>query len=326
MTEQECRERLKDKHRIVVKIGSSSLTHAGTGEINLDKLERLVRVLTDLSSQGREVILVSSGAIAAGRRTLGFRERPEEKSVKQACAAVGQARLMMLYQKLFAEYNQLTAQILLTKYTMLHETSRRNAHNTFLELARMKVIPIVNENDTVSTDEIEFGDNDTLSALVAALVEADMLILLSDIDGLYTDDPRSSREARMIRYVPKITEEILSMGKPAGSSVGTGGMSTKITAARISAGCGADMVSANGDEVGIIRDIMAGKPVGTLFPAHRDNRFDLTDYLYTKQYPSGRPERGEQPPETERQKPDTRPDRDPGEAVRPGRIPGRRIC
>ena len=327
MTEQECRERLKDKRRIVVKIGSSSLTHAGTGDINLDKLERLVRVLTDLSNQGREVILVSSGAIAAGRRALGFRERPEEKSVKQACAAVGQARLMMLYQKLFAEYNQLTAQILLTKYTMINEVSRRNAHNTFLELAQMKVIPIVNENDTVSTDEIEFGDNDTLSALVAALVGADMLILLSDIDGLYTDDPRSGREASLIRYVPEITEEILAMGKSAGSSVGTGGMSTKITAARISAGCGADLVIANGEEVGIIRDILDGKSVGTLFPAHRDNEFNLTDYLYTKQYPAGQPKQGEQSAGPERQNPeDAGTDRSCGEAMRPGRIPGRRIC
>ncbi|MDE7299172.1 MAG: glutamate 5-kinase, partial [Lachnospiraceae bacterium] len=293
MTEQECRERLKDKHRIVVKIGSSSLTHEGTGDINLDKLERLVRVLTDLRNQGREVILVSSGAIAAGRRTLGFLEKPKEKSVKQACAAVGQARLMMLYQKLFAEYNQLTAQILLTKYTMINDISRRNAHNTFLELAQMKVIPIVNENDTVSTDEIEFGDNDTLSALVAALVGADMLILLSDIDGLYTDDPRSDREARLISYVPEITGEILSMGKDAGSDVGTGGMSTKITAARIAAGCGADMVIANGEDVGVIRDIMAGRTVGTLFPAHRDEAFDLRDYLHTKQYPAERPDSGD---------------------------------
>ena len=195
MLEKEYREGLKEKERIVVKIGSSSLTHPETGKINLEKMERLVRVLTDLQNRGKEVVLVSSGAIAAGRKTLQIEKRPKEKSVKQACAAVGQARLMMLYQKLFAEYNQLTAQILLTKYTMINNVSRENARNTFRELARMKVIPIVNENDTVSTDEIEFGDNDTLSALVAALIGADLLILLSDIDGLYTDDPRKNADA-----------------------------------------------------------------------------------------------------------------------------------
>ncbi len=285
MTEKEYRDALRDKKRIVVKIGSSSLTHMETGKINLDKMERLVRVLTDLSNQGKEIILVSSGAIAAGRKSLQIEERPTEKSVKQACAAVGQARLMMLYQKFFAEYNQLTAQILLTKYTMINDISRENAKNTFRELARMGVVPIVNENDTVSTDEIEFGDNDTLSALVAALVAADMLILLSDIDGLYTDDPRKNEHAGLVSLVPAVTEEILSMGKGAGSSVGTGGMSTKITAARIAAGCGADMVIANGEDVGVIRRIMDGEKVGTLFLAHKEEGFRLEDYLYTRQYP-----------------------------------------
>ncbi|MBQ9120036.1 MAG: glutamate 5-kinase [Lachnospiraceae bacterium] len=283
--EAEYRKLLKDKKRIVVKIGSSSLTHIETGDINLEKLERLVRVLTDLSNQGKEVILVSSGAIAVGRKSLGFQQKPTEKSQKQACAAVGQARLMMLYQKLFAEYNQLTAQILLTKYTMINDISRENAKNTFSELARMKVIPIVNENDTVSTDEIEFGDNDTLSALVAALVEADLLILLSDIDGLYTDDPRKNEAATFISCVPVITPEILAMGKGAGSDVGTGGMSTKITAARISTGSGADMVIANGEEVSVIRDIVGGEAIGTLFVAHKAEDFQLKDYLHTNQYP-----------------------------------------
>lgn len=287
---EDLRALLKDKKRIVIKIGSSSLTHSETGDINLEKMERLVRVLTDINNMGKEVILVSSGAIAAGRKSLGFTERPKEKSVKQACAAVGQARLMMLYQKLFAEYNQTAAQILLTKYTMINDISRQNAHNTFLELAKMNVIPIVNENDTVSTDEIEFGDNDTLSALVAALVDADMLILLSDIDGLYTDDPRKNPEAKLISCVPEITDKILAMGKGAGSNVGTGGMSTKITAARIACGCGADMVIANGDDVTVVRDILAGKNIGTLFPAHRDESFRLKDYLHTNQYPDNTPE------------------------------------
>lgn len=285
MTEKEYREALKYKKRIVVKIGSSSLTHMETGKIDLEKMEHLVRVLTDLANRGKEVILVSSGAIAAGRKSLQIEERPEEKSVKQACAAVGQAKLMMFYQKFFAEYNQLTAQILLTKYTMINDISRENAKNTFRELAKMGVVPIVNENDTVSTDEIEFGDNDTLSALVAALVGADMLILLSDIDGLYTDDPRQNPDAKLVSLVPKVTKEILSMGKGAGSGVGTGGMSTKITAARIAAGSGADMVVANGKDVGVVRRIMDGEMVGTLFLAHKDEGFRLKDYLYTKQYP-----------------------------------------
>lgn len=285
MTEKEYRDKLKEKQRIVVKIGSSSLTHMETGKINLEKMERLVRVLTDLLNGGREVVLVTSGAVAAGRKTLQIAGRPEEKSVKQACAAVGQARLMMLYQKLFAEYNQVTAQILLTKYTMINAVSRENAVNTFRELAKMKVIPIVNENDTVSTDEIEFGDNDTLSALVAALIKADLLILLSDIDGLYTDDPRKNKEAGLVTFVPAVTKEILAMGKGAGTSVGTGGMSSKITAAKIAVGCGADMVIANGEDIGNIRKIMEGKSVGTLFPAHRAEDFKLEDYLYTAQYP-----------------------------------------
>ena len=244
-----------------------------------------MRVLTDLLNGGREVVLVTSGAVAAGRKTLQIADRPEEKSVKQACAAVGQARLMMLYQKLFAEYNQVTAQILLTKYTMINAVSRENAVNTFRELAKMKVIPIVNENDTVSTDEIEFGDNDTLSALVAALIKADLLILLSDIDGLYTDDPRKNKEAGLVTFVPAVTKEILAMGKGAGTSVGTGGMSSKITAAKIAVGCGADMVIANGEDIGNIRKIMEGKSIGTLFPAHRAEDFKLEDYLYTAQYP-----------------------------------------
>ena len=269
MTEKEYRDKLKEKQRIVVKIGSSSLTHMETGKINLEKMERLVRVLTDLLNGGREVVLVTSGAVAAGRKTLQIAGRPEEKSVKQACA----------------EYNQVTAQILLTKYTMINAVSRENAVNTFRELAKMKVIPIVNENDTVSTDEIEFGDNDTLSALVAALIKADLLILLSDIDGLYTDDPRKNKEAGLVTFVPAVTKEILAMGKGAGTSVGTGGMSSKITAAKIAVGCGADMVIANGEDIGNIRKIMEGKSIGTLFPAHRAEDFKLEDYLYTAQYP-----------------------------------------
>ncbi len=279
------RSTIKDKKRIVIKIGSSSLTHEATGSINLSKMEKLVRILTDLRNQGKDVILVSSGAIAVGRESLNLKEKPKEKVVKQACAAVGQARLMMVYQKLFAEYNQVPAQILMTKYTMINDISRENALNTFEELFRMGVIPIVNENDTVSTDEIEFGDNDTLSAIVAALVNADMLILLSDIDGLYTDDPHKNTEAEFIDYVEVIDGKLSEMGKDSSTSVGTGGMVTKIAAARIATDSGADMIIANGEEIYIINEIMEGKNIGTIFKAHKDENFVLMDYLRTNQYP-----------------------------------------
>lgn len=282
------RTTLKDKKRIVIKIGSSSLTHEMTEDLNLTKMEKLVRLLTDLSNQGKEVVLVSSGAIAVGRKSLGLKERPKELSIKQACAAVGQAKLMMVYQKLFAEYNQMTAQILMTKHTMINGISRKNARNTFNELLKLGVIPIVNENDTVSTDEIVplgFGDNDTLSAIVAALIQADLLILLSDIDGLYTDDPKKNPEAKFIDVVEEIDDSILAMGKGAGSTLGTGGMSTKISAARIATDSGADMVIANGEHISTIRHIIDGDSVGTLFRAHKNKDFKLMDYLVTKQYP-----------------------------------------
>jgi glutamate 5-kinase len=278
------REVLKDKKRIVIKIGSSSLTHPETGSLNLEKMERLVRILTDLRNQGKDVILVTSGAIAVGRKALGLTERPTERSIKQACAAVGQANLMMVYQKLFAEYSQTAAQILMTKYTMINDVSRKNAQNTFDELFKMGVIPIVNENDTVSTDELDFGDNDTLSAIVTALVQGDLLILLSDIDGLYTDDPHTNKEAKLISYVESINEDLFGMAKDSISSVGTGGMTTKLSAARIAAASGADMVITNGDNVHNINYVMEGNEVGTLFQAHKMNGFNILDYITSKQY------------------------------------------
>lgn len=198
------RETLKNKKRVIVKIGSSSLLHEETGKLNLLKLERLVRELCDIKNQGMDVCLVSSGAIAVGRQSMGLKERPEKIAVKQACAAVGQARLMMTYQKLFSEYHQNVGQVLMTKKTMVDNVSRKNAQNTFEELFEMGIIPIVNENDTVSTYEMQFGDNDSLSAIVASLVGADLLILLSDIDGLYTDDPRKNPKAELIPVVEKL--------------------------------------------------------------------------------------------------------------------------
>ena len=277
------RNHLADKKRIVIKIGSSSLTHEKTGEVNLMKIEKLVRVISDLRGEGKEVFLVSSGAIAAGHQALGHRGRPDSLAEKQAFAAVGQARLMMIYQKIFAEYNQTAAQVLLTKDTMVNDASRYNAQNTFDELLNLGAVPIVNENDTVSTSEIpyvdSFGDNDRLSAIVAALIGADLLILLSDIDGLYTDDPRENADAQFISLVPEITPAFLSMGKDTNSDVGTGGMSAKLAAARIATDSGADMVIANGNQVEVVLDIMAGKQKGTLFLAHTNLDFDLMHYL-----------------------------------------------
>ncbi len=273
------RETLKDKKRIVIKIGSSSLTHTKTGDLNLFKIEKLIRILCDLRGEGKEVVLVSSGAIAAGRQALGAK-KPDTLAKKQAFAAVGQARLMMVYQKLFSEYNYTAAQILLTKSTMTNDASRYNAQNTFEELLQLGVIPIVNENDTVSTHEIQFGDNDRLSAIVSALIGADLLILLSDIDGLFSDDPNTNPEAKFIDVVPEISNEYLDMAKSSSSSdLGTGGMSTKLAAARMATDSGCDMIIANGNNVEVIYNIMSGEKHGTLFLAHPNIDFDLLTYI-----------------------------------------------
>ena len=278
------RVKLRDKKRVVIKIGSSSLPHVETGDLNLMKIEKLIRVISDMKGQGKEVVLVSSGAIAAGRQALGHHQKPTSISQKQAFAAVGQARLMMVYQKLFAEYNQTAAQVLMTKDTMVNDASRYNAQNTFEELLKMGAIPIVNENDTVSTSEIplvdNFGDNDRLSAIVAALIGADLLILLSDIDGLYSDDPHTNPDAKFIDIVSEITPQLMSMGKStSGSDVGTGGMAAKLVAARIATDGGSDMVIANGDDVEVICQIMEGQDKGTLFMAHNNLDFDLMHYI-----------------------------------------------
>ena len=278
------RERMKEKKRIVVKIGSSSLMHDNTGKLNLLKIEKLVRILVDIKNSGKEVILVSSGAIAVGKTAIGLHERPDELPVKQACAAIGQAKLMMVYQKLFAEYGTIAAQVLLTKYTMLNPVTRTNAENTFKELLHIGAIPVVNENDTVSTYEIEqvqsFGDNDKLSALVASITEADLLILLSDIDGLYTDDPNKNPDAKFINVVDKIDEQLMNMGKnSSGSSVGTGGMSAKLVAAQIATYSGTDMVITNGNDVTNISRIINGENTGTLFLQHEYNDFNILELI-----------------------------------------------
>ena len=258
------RNSLKDKKRIVIKIGSSSLTHPETGELNLTKIEKLIRVLSDLRGEGKEVVLVSSGAIAAGRQAFGHHKRPDSLAEKQAFAAVGQARLMMVYQKLCSEYNQTAAQVLLTKDTMVNDSSRYNAQNTFDELLRLGAIPVVNENDTVSYDEIEIGDNDNLSAVVADLVDADLLVLFSDIDGLYDDDPHKNKNAKLLPTVYDI-DEVRDVAGGAGTSRGTGGMVTKLEAAERATNAGIHMIIANGNNVDSLYDILDGKPVGTLF-------------------------------------------------------------
>lgn len=273
---------LKEKKKIVIKIGSSSLQHKETGDLDYTKLDVLVRELCNLHNMGKDVVLVTSGAIPVGKKAIhiaAFDTQDEDKNiaVKQACAAIGQARLMMIYQKIFAEYNQVVAQILMTKNTIVDNLNRYNAQNTFRELLGMGVIPIVNENDTVATYEIGIGDNDTLSAVVAALIGADLLILLSDIDGLYTDDPRTNPEARFIAQVDDLDAETMRMGKDStGSESGTGGMNTKLLAAKIATKSGIDMIIANSRDIKIIHRLLDGQEIGTLFHSGGyDRDFDL---------------------------------------------------
>lgn len=263
------RNKLLDSKRIIVKIGTSSLTHEN-GKTNLNKMEKLARVLTDLNHQGKEVILVTSGAIGVGARRIGLSERPVELEMKQATAAIGQAILMQIYEKFFAEYNQVIAQVLLTKDVIEDPIKNQNAKNTLFALLKLGVIPIINENDCISTAQIEgyrFGDNDTLSAMVAELVDADLLILLTDIDGLYTDNPKDNKEATLISQVDEITQSIEGLGKDSGSAFGTGGMTTKITAAKIAMNNGTHTVVALGDHIDILYEILEGKEVGTWFNA-----------------------------------------------------------
>ncbi len=278
----DAREMMKEKKRIVIKIGSSSLQHGQTGELDYTKLDVLVRELCDLRNRGKDVVLVTSGAIAAGKKAIMMQDIVGDNptAVKQACAAIGQARLMMTYQKIFAEYNQIAAQILMTRNTIIDNLNRFNARNTFAELFKLGVVPIVNENDTIATYELGIGDNDTLSAIVASLIGADMLLLLSDIDGLYTDDPRKNPNAKYIEVVEELTEELMEMGKNSTGSVsGTGGMTTKLQAAKIANNMGVDMVIANSADIKVIHRILDGQNIGTLFLAHRDEDFDLPLYV-----------------------------------------------
>lgn len=262
----EFRKILKNKKRIVVKIGTSTLSFAN-GRINFHRIEKLADVLSALRKKGIQVILVTSGAIGVGAARIGMTQRPKELDRKQALAAIGQAELMRMYQKFFEEHNQLVAQVLLTKDVVSIPRRNQNARRTLDRLLDMEIIPIINENDTIATYEIEFGDNDTLSAIVAALIEADLLVILSDIDGLYSADPRIETSAEIIHSVFEITPDLEKLASGASSSFSTGGMVTKIAAAKICMEAGLDCIITNGSEPSVIFDILEGKKVGTHFIA-----------------------------------------------------------
>ena len=250
--------------RVVVKVGTSTLAHT-TGRLNIRRVERLCRVLSDLKNSGNEIILVSSGAIGMGVGKLSLKTRPADMATKQAAAAVGQCELMYTYDKLFSAYNHTVAQILLTGSDFRHDDRYHNFQNTMGRLLELDVLPIINENDTIATDEIKVGDNDTLSAMVAVSVGADRLILLSDIDGLYTADPHKDATATLIDEVNELTTEILALAGDEGSALGTGGMRTKLHAAEICMESGCEMVIMNGDDPGLLYDLFDGKQIGTLF-------------------------------------------------------------
>ena len=252
--------------RIVVKVGTSTLAHP-TGRMNIRHVEELVKVLSDIKNAGHQVILVSSGAIGMGVGKLMLPGRPADMPTKQAAAAVGQCELMYTYDRLFTKYNHTVAQILVTGEDIDHTDRRSNFQNTIRRLLELGALPIVNENDTVATAEIAVGDNDTLGAVVASSVEADLLVLLSDIDGLYTADPHRDPSAELIPVVKAVTAEIEALAGGKGSSLGTGGMATKVRAAKMAGAAGVDMVIANGDDPAVLYDIVAGKPVGTRFLA-----------------------------------------------------------
>lgn len=263
---------IKKAQRIVVKVGTSTLTY-DTGKMNLKRIDELARVLSDLHNQGKEVVLVSSGAVGIAMGKLGLSKRPEETKEKQALAAVGQCELMYLYDKLFSDYNNTVAQILLTRDDIVIPRRKRNMQNTFFTLMEMGIIPIVNENDTVSTEEIEIGDNDTLSALVADLIDADLLILFSDIDGLYDKDPHGNPDAKLMPVIFDVNE-VRHLAGGAGSNRGTGGMVTKLTAAQIATSAGIHMVISNGEKIDALYELLDGKQVGTLFVSENFSKED----------------------------------------------------
>lgn len=261
---------ISEKQRIVIKLGTSTLAHK-TGKLNIRRMTNLVRVISDLHNSGREIIMVSSGAVGLGAGKLGLPEKPKDTKTKQAVAAIGQCELMHVYDDMFAKYSVTVAQILLTKTIINNPNHCENFMNTVEKLVNMDVIPIVNENDTIAIDELELeiGENDSLSALVAELSRADLLLILSDIDALYDDDPRTNPDAKPIPIVEEITPEIEAMAGGAGTSLGTGGMSTKISAAKIATNAGIDMIIMNGKDPEKLYDLFEDKEIGTLFKAKK---------------------------------------------------------
>ena len=260
------RERLREAKRVVVKVGTSTLVRT-SGKPDFRRMDRLVREIADLKNEGREMVLVSSGAIAIGMDSIGLRQKPAEIPARQALAAIGQSSLMTLYKKFFADYGQTAAQVLLTKENAARHHQYANSRNALLELLSMGAVPVINENDVVAVDEIKIGDNDTLSATVATLIDADALLILSDIDGLYTANPQEDKTARWLPEVAEITPAIERMAGGAGSSFGTGGMATKIEAAKLAVNAGATFVIAPSARDDVISAVLAGEPVGTVFSA-----------------------------------------------------------
>ena len=254
--------------KMVIKIGTSTLAHAG-GRLNIRRVEELCKVISDLKNAGLGIILVSSGAIGMGCGKLSFSRKPEDMATKQAAAAVGQCELMYVYDKLFSEYNHTVAQILITASDIRHEDRYHNFSNTINRLLELEAIPIINENDTVATEEIGIGDNDTLAGIVASSINADLLVLLSDIDGLYSADPHKDSSAKLLSEVHELDDYILSLGGGVGSALATGGMKTKLAAAKICMENGCDMIIMNGSKPELLYDIADGKPVGTRFFASR---------------------------------------------------------
>ena len=259
---------MSKKKRVVVKIGTSTLTHHKTGRLNIRRVEKLVKILSDLQNEGKEIILVSSGAVGLGAGKLGLAERPKDTPTKQACAAVGQCELMYMYDKLFGEYGLTVAQLLLTKFVLM-EDRKRNVQNALTRLIQSNVIPVVNENDTVAIDELELemGENDSLAANVAVISGAELLIIMSDIDGLFDKDPRKNDDAQLIPVVQEITDDIVASAGGAGTAFGSGGMATKIKAAKIANDAGIDLVIINGRHPDNLYGVFENKPVGTVFQA-----------------------------------------------------------
>ncbi len=265
------RKYLKEKKKIVIKVGTSLLAY-DNGKINLQRMEKLVRVIADLHNSGKEVILVSSGAVAVGAGMLRLEERPSDLVKKQALAAIGQVGLIRLYQKFFDEYNKTVAQLLLTRDGIENSLRRKNARNTLLELINMGIIPVVNENDTVITDEIEFGDNDTLSAAVSTLIQADLLLILTDTDGVFTSDPHINHSARKVPKVLKASEDLKDIDVNGSSKLGSGGMGSKIAAAELCREHNVDVVIADGTDPATILDVLEGKDLGTFFVSEATNQ------------------------------------------------------